>query len=439
MWLMKPGRIAFLIICFFCCEFLSAQDEYGDDCTYPKEIFVPFRDSVQVKPNLNQTVFYSHRDQFTFWYRIKTRENTEITFHVDPINDSDRYSVFVYQYNAEDFCKKAYAGKVMPKGAEFFSNLKTRDDPYTLSEKKFTAQKGNTYYISVLNTSINNCGHYLYMQDGADSLRIKALHIPCKRDVSSLSVQTLAVLPKNEVPATTMKVQVQKKDSVPAKTLVKIAPVLTCIVKNKKTNTLVNYQPLVTHASTQEALAINAAGSGMWVCSVEEGSYKIKCTPLGFKPAALTIQTSAADTTRAEVLLEPLKEGEAFILKSIYFHPNTYALRRESAAELQKLLTYLANNENVTIEIQGHTNGDHHIPRNKAYEGLGEEWNFKGSAKELSMKRAEAIKKYLVTNGVPESRLVPKGYGGKAPIIKDPQNNDEGQMNIRVEVLILKT
>jgi outer membrane protein OmpA-like peptidoglycan-associated protein len=358
---------------------------------------------------------------------------------VDPINDSDRYSVFVYQYNDEDFCKKTYAGKVTPKSVEFFSNLKSKDDPYSLSEKKFTTQKGNTYYISVLNTSINNCGHYLYMQDGVDTLRIKALHIPCKRDVSSLSVKTLAVLPRHEAPATTMKIQAPQKDSVPAKTLAKIAPVLTCIIKNKKTNALVNYQPQVTHATTQETLIISEAGSGMWSCSVEPGSYKIKCTPLGFKPAALTIQTSPTDTTRAELLLEPLKEGEAFILKSIYFHPNTYALRRESAAELQKLLTYLANNENVTIEIQGHTNGDHHIPHNKAYEGLGEEWNFKGSARELSMKRAEAIKKYLVTNGVPEARLVPKGYGGKAPIIKDPQNNEEGQMNIRVEVLILKT
>ena len=128
-----------------------------------------------------------------------------------------------------------------------------------------------------------------------------------------------------------------------------------------------------------------------------------------------------------------------FVMKSIYFHPNTYALKRESIGELQKLLNYLNNNPTASIEIQGHTNGDHRVAKNKAYESLGPEWNFSGSAKELSLKRAEAIKKFLETNGIPESRLVPKGYGGKKPIIRDPQTNEEGQMNIRVEVVILTT
>ena len=127
------------------------------------------------------------------------------------------------------------------------------------------------------------------------------------------------------------------------------------------------------------------------------------------------------------------------VKKSIYFYPNTYALKKESAAELQKLLNFLSENETVSIEIQGHTNGDHRIVKNKAYATLGEEWNFEGSAKELSQKRAEAIKNYLGNNGVQSVRLSPKGYGGKKPIIKDPQNNEEGQMNIRVEIFILKS
>jgi len=113
-------------------------------------------------------------------------------------------------------------------------------------------------------------------------------------------------------------------------------------------------------------------------------------------------------------------------------------LKKESSEELQNFLGYLLNNPNINIEIQGHTNGDNKIAKNKAYRNLGEEWNFQGSAKKLSQKRAEAIKKYLATNGVAAERMVPKGYGGSRAVIKYPETMEEGQENIRVEVVILK-
>ena len=143
--------------------------------------------------------------------------------------------------------------------------------------------------------------------------------------------------------------------------------------------------------------------------------------------------------TDLDIIMEPLKEGENIIMKSIYFFPNTYALKKNSVGELQILLAYLQANKNVRIEIQGHTNGDHRIAKNKAYSTLGEEWNYEGTAKNLSQLRAEAIKKYLETNGVSSDRLEAKGYGGKRPIVKNPESNEEGQYNIRVELVILKS
>jgi outer membrane protein OmpA-like peptidoglycan-associated protein len=143
------------------------------------------------------------------------------------------------------------------------------------------------------------------------------------------------------------------------------------------------------------------------------------------------------NTNIIELLLEPLKVGDIFIMKSIYFHPNTYALRKESSYDLGRLLEYMRNNSSVKIEIQGHTNGDNKIYKNKAYENLGEEWNFKGSAKTLSLKRAEAIKKYLINNGIDSERLIPVGQGGHKPIIENPETMEDGQRNIRVEVVIL--
>ncbi len=214
---------------------------------------------------------------------------------------------------------------------------------------------------------------------------------------------------------------------------------LLCLLKDSKKNTLLKRKPVIVNQLSGDELEITAAENGEWSCSVEKGkSYKIKCAAFGYKNSVQTLEINKA-ITHLEVLLEPLKEGDVFVMKSIYFYPNTYAFKKESAAELQKLLNYLTENTDVSIEIQGHTNGDHRVAKNKAYSSLGAEWNFQGSAKELSQKRAEAIKNYLENNGVSKERLIPKGYGGKSPIIKDPQDNEEGQMNIRVEIVILKS
>lgn len=436
---MKVARIFFLFF-FLCFGGARAQAPVYEiyDCNFFKEVLVPFDYSVgptAVKHNLHQTVFYSYRDQFTYWYKVVVKENAEINFKIDPINDSDSYAVFVYQYNANDFCKKLYNQKIQPLKKDFF--IRSTDDLFDLTEKKFKARKDSVYYISVINTSLNNCGHNLSMCYGKDTLHVKAVHIPCKRDIETLSVKTSVIQKKTD------SVEIKKMPPVEIKSdPVKAGPkefLLLCVIKNKVTNAPVDYKPMVTDEASQEELPIQNINKGEWIAKVVSGnSYKVKCTLLGYKSTTVNV-TAGNDTTKTSIALEPLKVGDVFVMKSIYFHPNTYALKRESIGELQKLLNYLNNNPTASIEIQGHTNGDHRVAKNKAYESLGPEWNFSGSAKELSLKRAEAIKKFLETNGIPESRLVPKGYGGKKPIIRDPQTNEEGQMNIRVEVVILTT
>ena len=59
-----------------------------------------------------------------------------------------------------------------------------------------------------------------------------------------------------------------------------------------------------------------------------------------------------------------------------------------------------------------------------------------GSAKELSEQRADAIRKYLLTNGVDQSRIEIKAWGGKRAI--HDKNSARAQENVRVEVEILE-
>lgn len=455
----------FIFLCFVFSLF-SQNPEGPSDCTYSKEIVIPFNYQLQSdqKPLLNQTVFYSHRDQFSFWYKIIAKEESVISFETKPINDSDEFAIYVYQYNNPDFCNKLYYQKMKPLKSSFFLSGSAKD-AYDLSVRKMELKKDQVYYISILNTSINNCGQIMTMIAGKDTLTVKAVHFPCRRILPVLATnKPLPDKPKKEEHPKPIKADSIKKNDpvvlleqnpkkeiqpvVPVNTAVKEPliieeskvlklPLLNIAVLNSVSKQPLDLQPVLIHVLERENIPLKKNKDEKWEVQLQKGvKYKVKVSGFGYKEMEKTFTYEGEENM--ELLLDPLKVGDNFVMKSIYFYPNTYALKKESSEELQKLLNYLKANEQVTIEIQGHTNGDHRISKNKAYASLGEEWNFEGSSKKLSQKRAEAIKAFLESNGIRAERLQAKGFGGSQPIIKDPETNEEGQMNIRVEVEILK-
>lgn len=454
-----------LILCSL--NFYGQGGELGQfDCNFTKEITVPFNFSETQSnstPLLNQVVFYSYRDQFSYWYKITVKQNEIVHFDVFAINDSDSYEVYIYQYNYSDFCNKLYNQKLKPLFKSWSAGKGS--DLMLPAVKELNAKKDNSYYISVLNTSLNNCGHLFNLSyQTTDTLKIKALHLPCVKDVSALSVtknnnakkkDAVNVITHNKTPNTDTATQIVTTRIVPGlKNDINISvlepiviqPIneiktlndpIIFLVKDSKKQNLINAKLTVIDLETKDHVSLDNPSTGRWEGVIENNKkYKLTCLEFGYKETELFIDATKGKVV--ELLLEHLKIGDNFIMKRIYFHPNTYALKKESSEDLQKLLNFLLNNISVTIEIQGHTNGDNKIFKNKIYANLGEEWNFQGSAKKLSFKRAEAIKNYLLNNGVAPDRLIPEGYGGSKAIVKDPETMQEGQQNIRVEILILK-
>ncbi len=86
-----------------------------------------------------------------------------------------------------------------------------------------------------------------------------------------------------------------------------------------------------------------------------------------------------------------------------------------------RLKEYLELNDNIKIEIGGHT------------DNVGiEEYNM-----ELSFKRAREVYLFLINRGISEDRLQYKGYGSSRPV----DDNDTGEarkMNRRTEVRIVR-
>jgi outer membrane protein OmpA-like peptidoglycan-associated protein len=117
-------------------------------------------------------------------------------------------------------------------------------------------------------------------------------------------------------------------------------------------------------------------------------------------------------------------------------------MRPESRYELNQLVEMLQENTQYEIMIYGHTNGKNAGPiitlqdDSKGYFSKSVPTNTKnGSAKKLSQERASIISKYLINQGIGESRMQAKGMGGKDGIYKklDPL----AYLNVRVEIEIL--
>jgi outer membrane protein OmpA-like peptidoglycan-associated protein len=122
-----------------------------------------------------------------------------------------------------------------------------------------------------------------------------------------------------------------------------------------------------------------------------------------------------------DINLVSIKEGNKIILKNIFFATNSFALLPQSNAELETLLDMMTNNPTIKIEISGYT------------DNVGkDDYNIN-----LSQKRAESVKQYLINKGVKEDRIVAKGYGKNNPIATN--DNEQGrQMNRRTEFKVIK-
>jgi outer membrane protein OmpA-like peptidoglycan-associated protein len=125
---------------------------------------------------------------------------------------------------------------------------------------------------------------------------------------------------------------------------------------------------------------------------------------------------------KVEIRVTRITRGETFVLENIYFVPNKTELLASSFPSLDQLLSALKNNPRLKIEVQGHTS--------KTNEG--EKFNM-----ELSNSRAIAVKDYLVSKGIPASRLQAKGYGYSKPIYTDSEEEHQAK-NRRVEIKILE-
>jgi outer membrane protein OmpA-like peptidoglycan-associated protein len=127
-----------------------------------------------------------------------------------------------------------------------------------------------------------------------------------------------------------------------------------------------------------------------------------------------------------EFYTEPFKvnvkfeAARTYTLDNVHFDFGKATLRPESFAELEELVHYLKNKDQIKVEIGGHT------------DNVGKE----ADNLKLSQQRADAIRNYILKKGIQPARVIAKGYGAAEPVA-DNDNEEGRQLNRRTEVRVL--
>ena len=116
-----------------------------------------------------------------------------------------------------------------------------------------------------------------------------------------------------------------------------------------------------------------------------------------------------------------VKKGQAIVLKGVTFASGSALLTPESKQILEKVVRTLLENKEIEVEIRGYTDNTGSYETNVR----------------ISQQRADAVREYLVANGVPFSRIKTMGFGPANPIA--PNNTREGRAkNRRIEFYRIK-
>lgn len=134
------------------------------------------------------------------------------------------------------------------------------------------------------------------------------------------------------------------------------------------------------------------------------------CPPAAEKPAAVAPEQPAQAPAPTPLVLD-----------DVNFDFDKASLRREAYPKLDEAAESLKGWGEGKVEVAGHT------------DSIGSEaYNM-----DLSLRRAESVRDYMVTKGIPSDRLVIKGYGESRPVADNA--TEEGRFqNRRVELHPMK-
>ncbi|MCU0358708.1 MAG: OmpA family protein [Cyclobacteriaceae bacterium] len=168
---------------------------------------------------------------------------------------------------------------------------------------------------------------------------------------------------------------------------------------------------------------INSEAQGYTVTLQAGQLYTVDVEATGFVSKFDKLDLTDVEINQLELnfTLQPIEIGTTVNLNSVLFKQSSPELLPESYAELDLVVAFMKANPSVEIELAGHTDN-------------------RGSFRqlmELSQKRVNRVKDYLVSKGIDKKRIMGRGYGGSKPIASN-DTEEQRMLNRRVEFIIRK-
>ena len=198
------------------------------------------------------------------------------------------------------------------------------------------------------------------------------------------------------------------------------------VVRDAKTGRALNAEVTIVDLSTGQTMSRTSSGGeqGFVVPLPGLGSYSFEASADGYLFGMNTYeQGGGMDLNRTpfvQIELMPIEVGQSFTLEAIQFESGLAKLSSRYQAGCARLAQWMLDNPGVKIQVIGHTDNVGSAPFNAA----------------LSYDRASAVRTFLTSRNVEESRIETSGKGSSQPIAQN--ETEEGRsINRRVEVVIL--
>lgn len=114
------------------------------------------------------------------------------------------------------------------------------------------------------------------------------------------------------------------------------------------------------------------------------------------------------------------KPKRKIVLRGVNFDFDKSEIRPDARVILDEAVSILQGHPGVRVLCEGHTDGKGSIPYNQR----------------LSMRRATAVRNYLVSKGIPATAMIVEGRGKLQPVATNETADGRAQ-NRRVELLVL--
>ncbi len=202
---------------------------------------------------------------------------------------------------------------------------------------------------------------------------------------------------------------------------------------------------VVNRSTNEEKLVRSNSNGNFEYCLPPGGDYSISAEKTGYFSATTSVSTKnlrSSQDLNVSLQLQPnpdieetpssitdgkpIREGSVILLENIYYDFNQYIIRRGAGKELDALAQLMNQYPSMEVELTAHTDSRGN-----------DQYNL-----ELSLKRAESAKRYLIQKGIRGSRIIAMGQGETQIRNRCHDDvdctDDEHQFNRRTEVKVVR-